>query len=113
MATSIYRSIIKFNADRPDNLALARRVWDAVPWVANAYTGSLRNDRSRDMIMWCVNRYGPERLWSGDPPGAGAWQRGGAVVNGWTWWGFDTDAKMREFLTAWPPPDGVEPESQE
>lgn len=103
MSTDLYLSIIDFNAKRgSEDLALAHEVWDMTPWVADVYDGPHNSMRYRDMMMWCMERWGEQAWW---PSGRkGAWQRGGATVDGWTWWGFDAEDKMREFVEAWPVP---------
>lgn len=102
--SDLYRSFIEWNAKRgEDDLRLAHQVWDMTPWVVDMFDGSMvRDDRYRQMIMWCHKKWGDPAWW---PSGRkGAWQRGGTTVNGWTWWGFDTKDKMNEFASAWPAP---------
>ena len=107
--TELYRRLIAYDADFGMNAMVAdllRRVWKPTPWMADVYTGSCGGDRERDIRDWCVEHYGEEAFVIGDKPGA--WQRGGVTVFGWTWMGFDTEAKLNEFLAAWPTPEGVE-----
>ena len=51
--------------------------------------------------QWCRERFGPE-AWPihGHP---GQWHRGSAIIHGWTWMGFATEAMLREFLAEWGP----------
>ncbi len=102
--SDLYRSIIEWNAKQgDDDLRLAHEVWDMTPWVVDMFDGSMKHDdRYRQMVMWCHERWGEQAWW---PSGRkGAWQRGGATVDGWTWWGFDTKDKMDDFASAWPAP---------
>lgn len=102
LATDLYRSIILWNEARgAEDVALAHEVWDMTPWVVDVFDSPSRdNARRMDMMLWCRDRWGEQAWW---PSGRkGAWQSGSATVDGWTWWGFDDEAKMIEFATAWP-----------
>ena len=101
MATEPYRSIMEFNEKRgASDLALAHEVWDMTPWIIDVHDGRVEDGLYRDLMVWCQSRWGAQAWW---PNGRkGAWQRGGATVDGWTWWGFDSEDKMREFVGAWP-----------
>lgn len=112
MASDLYRRVTAWNVEQGDaeRLALHHRVWDGTPWMVNWYTGGVSDGRTRDMIEWCHSQFGEQAWWPANRPGA--WQRGSATVNGWEWWGFDTEDKLRAFMAAWPKPDDV-PEQQE
>ena len=107
MASALYHDIIAWNEKQGDaeRTALAHRVWDGTPWMVDWYGGRVDEARTRAMIEWCYEKFGEQAWWPSDRPGA--WQRGSATVDGWTWWGFDTEDKMREFMAAWPKPDDV------
>lgn len=107
MSTDLYRRVMAWNEQLGDaeRTALAHRVWDGTPWIVNWYTGGVDHGRTRDMILWCVEKFGEQAWWPENRPGA--WQRGSATIHGWEWWGFDDEAKLREFMAAWPKPDNV------
>ena len=104
VASELYTSIIDWNTKRSaEDLALAHEVWDMTPWVVDVYDGRTQDGRYLEMMHWCRERWGDQAWW---PSGRkGSWQRGGATVDGWTWWGFDTENKMSEFVAAWPSPE--------
>ncbi len=106
MGTDLYQSIIDWNARQSaELLRLAHEVWDMTPWVVDVFEGANRDMGYMDRMHWCRERWGDQAWW---PSGLkGAWQRGGATVDGWTWWGFDSEDKMNEFLAAWPSPPSV------
>lgn len=87
-----------------EGLALNHKVWDGTPWMVNAFTGPIVEDRMHEIISWCRERFGPE-AWPihGKP---GNWHRGGATVQGWTWFGFATKEAMQQFEAEWGPFDG-------
>lgn len=84
---------------------LLRQVWSPTPWMVDAYTGACDTYRHLDIMHWCSEKFGPES-WPlhGEP---GNWHRGAFTVDGWTWYGFKTEAMLQEFLAAWPTPEGV------
>lgn len=95
---------------------LQHKVWDPTPWMLDVYTGNSDDDRMRVIMDWARERFGDE-AWPihGKP---GTWHRGGATVYGWTWFGFDTEERMREFQIKWgghdqehdgKPPEGLRP----
>ena len=105
MTTELYRSMIAYWEDKGDQsqLDLQHRVWDGAPWMVSAFTGCIADDRDMEMRDWCRNMFGDE-AWPihGKP---GSWKRGGATIDGWTWYGFETEEMMRRFQEAWPGPD--------
>ncbi len=79
---------------------LMRKVWSGTPWMTEVYTercDSLLDGAIRD---WCYEQYGPE-AWPIHGH-AGKWHRGGATINGFTWFGFETEAMMNGFKAAFP-----------
>lgn len=108
MATDLYRRSTEWAEKRQDprGLALHHKVWDATPWMVNAYTGRIGDERDAEIREWCSEQFGDE-AWPihGRP---GLWHRGGGTVNGWTWIGFATQEMMDRFEAAWPAPEGVE-----
>lgn len=105
MATELYRDTIAW-ADRnldEGGVALQHTVWDGTPWMVDAFTGSIESDRDYEIRKWCNEEFGPEaRPIHGIP---GAWHRGVATVNGWTWIGFAEREMMERFVAAWPKPE--------
>jgi hypothetical protein len=113
--TPLYHSIIEHaNGDGPcHDLELTHKVWDPTPWVVDVYLGDrentstpLRQDECA-IKRFCRANFGKESWPMHDEPAA--WYSGGAIVDGWTWFGFDSEQKMNQFLEAWPdnsmPPD--------
>lgn len=107
--THIYRGLLDHDYGDPERTAMMHTVWDATPWICDAYTGSFGEELTRRLEIreWCTERFGPE-AWPihGRP---GRWHTGGVTIHGWTWIGFDTEEAMREFQAAWPAPEGVAP----
>lgn len=103
--TELFYAALAYDAARSDRDGLMREVWGGTPWMVDAYDGPDHEPRRREMLEWCLERFGPE-AWPlhGRP---GRWHRGGATINGWTWFGFDTEEALAEFEAAWPAPDGV------
>lgn len=98
--TDLYRRIISYEYRTDEQSDLQRKVWSPTPWVVNVFEG--RND---DMMYfeigeWCRENIGPES--SPIHEMQGEWRRGGATVDGWTWYGFATEEIMNRFLEAWP-----------
>lgn len=86
---------------------LMHQVWDPTPWMIDVYLGDQcegppGHDREHDHAMheWCRERLGDEG-WPihGHPR---RWYTGGVTVDGWQWWGFDTEDAMQAFKQAWP-----------
>ncbi len=103
--SDLYRRSMTYYEEHDSDPALQHKVWDATPWMVNAYTGSMTEDRDTEMRLWCFEQFGDE-AWPihGKP---GNWHRGGATIYGWTWFGFATERMMNEFIAAWPIPDGI------
>lgn len=106
MATELYERVIAFDYGDAQRSDLMQRVWARTPWMVNAYSGSYDDPRSREMMHW-LYQSGPECSVINEREGR--WQRGGATVHGWTWFGFATRAEMDRFITAWPTPEDVAP----
>lgn len=108
MGSELYERTIEWSKANLDDEGheLTRLCWDDRPWMINAYTGSLDDDRELKIIEWCREQFGDE-AWPihGRP---GNWYRGGATVFGWTHIGFATEGMMNSFIEAWPSPDNVE-----
>lgn len=104
MSTELYRQYIDYAASRgKEDLDLAHEVWDATPWIVDAWEGDHDSMRYRDMLLWCDERWGNQAWWPSGRPGS--WQRGSAIIFGWNWWGFDTEDKMHAFMAQWPSPE--------
>ncbi len=81
------------------NDALMHQVWDATPWMVAAFTGSPDDDRSREIMEWCRDEFGPEAWPIHDKPGD--WHSGGAIIDGWAWMGFSTQEQIDTFIARW------------
>lgn len=97
--TDLYRRIIA-HAQGRSHEALTRKAWDPTPWVVDVFDGSPDDEERYTMMEWCTEHFGPESWPIHDRPAK--WYRGGATVDGWTWYGFATEEMMNQFLEAWP-----------
>lgn len=103
MSSRLHREYVL--ADDGPHGELSRKVWAGNPWIIDMYVGNGHPDsRERDMILWCRDKFGDETQPFGDEPIYRRWRRGGATVYGWGWFGFETEADMKAFEEAWPPP---------
>ncbi len=105
MATDLYHRMLAFNYGDPERADLMKKVWQGTPWMVDSYTGRTGDERERDMLHWCHETFG-KQAWPLHG-GEGTWQRGGATIHGWTWFGFSTEAYMRRFVEKWPTPEDV------
>lgn len=105
VGTDLYRRVTAYAEERgADDLALHLKVWQPTPWMIDVYVGKTY---SEEWLLpahheWCNANLG-EESWPihGHP---GVWHRGGATVDGWTWYGFATEDLMRRFLAQFPQP---------
>ncbi len=100
--TDLYRRTVAYDYGDAERNDLMRRIWTPTPWMVSAFTGRCTEDRDRKMRNWCRDQFGYECFPIHKRPGT--WQRGTATINGWTWFGFATEAQMRQFEEAWPSP---------
>jgi len=104
--TPLFERTMAFEHANAETTALMRKVWEPTPWMVSAYTGRGRDrERECEMLMWCYDNIGPQASPIHDKPGR--WQRGNATVDGWTWFGFTSEADMQAFVARWPAPEGV------
>lgn len=99
VGSALYQQMLAFDYGDTERNELMRKVWSGTPWMVNAWTGSPDDDEFRWIMDWCRERWGPE-AWPLHDRG-GTWQRGGATIHGWTWFGFATEAMMQEFAERW------------
>lgn len=80
---------------------LMREVWSVTPWMVDAYTGGYSNnlEREENIREWCREHFGQEA--SPLHGIKGAWQRGSATINGYTWMGFATQEMLEKFCQRW------------
>jgi hypothetical protein len=106
MATDLFHRTMAFDRD-PERKALMRKVWEPTPWMIEVYTGHhpYEDPRERQILEWCFAELGQES--SPIHHKTGRWHRGSATINGWTWFGFTTEADMQRYLAAWPTPAGI------
>ena len=104
--TELYKRIIKHATEKDDDerLALSHKVWDPTPFVIDVYMGEIaefgmRTDE-RTIREYCRGYFGKESWPIHDEPAD--WYRGGATVDGWTWFGFKTKEMMDKFIFDWP-----------
>lgn len=105
MATRLYQQILAFNYGDTERSDLMKEVWQGTPWMLDAYTGHMGDSRERDMLHWCYDTFGEQAFPIHGRPGV--WQRGGATIHGWTWFGFSNESDMQRFKERWPTPEGV------
>ena len=112
IGNDLYHRTITYDYQNEGRRALMEEVWSGTPWMVNAYTGRVSDDRWREMMVWCQDQFGPEAHPIHGMPGT--WKVGGATVFGWTWFGFDTPEKLDQFIAKWPaPPDADEARDRE
>jgi hypothetical protein len=105
VGTDLFHRTMAFNDEDDARSAIMRKVWTPTPWMVDAYTGRCGDTREHGMIHWCRDAFGAES--SPIHSRSGDWHRGSATVNGWTWFGFASEALMRQFVGAWPQPDSI------
>ncbi|MGJ4893732.1 hypothetical protein ACQR2B_06830 [Bradyrhizobium oligotrophicum] len=103
--TDLFRRAMAFDYGDAERSAIMREVWTPTPWMVEAYTGRCDEIREHNIIHWCHDAFGQAA--SPIHGRTGDWQRGCATVHGWTWFGFSSEALMRQFLGAWPQPDSI------
>jgi hypothetical protein len=108
MSTDLHKQMVAFNYGDGERCALMEKVWRDTPWMVDVYSGGYSNDRNREhaILTWCYKQFGDQSSPIHDRPGT--WQRGSATINGWTWFGFATEAQMLAFVEHWPMPEGIE-----
>lgn len=111
LATDLYRRMLDFNYKSDERAELMEEVWRGTPWMLDVDTGTINDDREREIIGWCYDNLGRQAFPFGDEPRRGSWQRGGATVNGWIWIGFETREIMQQFIEAFPDSVKLEPET--
>lgn len=94
-----HRSMAYYETKERDGGELQHKVWDGTPWMIDAYTGDVADDRDMEMREWCEEHIGPE-AWPIHGR-QGDWHRGGATVYGWTWFGFRTEEMLKRFADRW------------
>ncbi len=105
MGSELYKRAMAYYEANDDRAELNHQVWDGTPWMVDAYTGRVNEDRWHAMVTWCREKFGDEAWPIHDK--SGQWQRGMATINGWSWFGFATEEQMKQFIEAWPPPEGI------
>lgn len=102
IGSELYRRTMAYDYKDAARTEVMHMVWDGSPWMCDAYTGSTTDDRDHEIRQWCRDQFGPESWPLHGMPGK--WQRGGATVYGWTWFGFETEEMMNQFIERWPEP---------
>ena len=100
MGTDLYRWLMSESANNQDGGELEYKIWSPTPWMVDVFTGQISNSgRFREIMEWCREKFGPESLPIHGKEGV--WRSSSATVYGWTWMGFDTQERMKEFLQVW------------
>lgn len=107
MSTQLHKNMLAFDYADAERAQLMHHVWKDTPWMIDVYSGGYSNHRDRefDIQTWCYQQFGEKASPIHDRPGR--WQRGGATIHGWTWFGFSTEAEMLAFVARWPTPEGI------
>jgi len=105
MSTDLHRRMLAFNYEDDDRAALMRKIWEPTPWMVDAYDGGYSPHRNHKIMQWCYDTFGEQAFPIHGL--SGRWQRGSTTINGWTWFGFSTQAEMEQFIARWPTPEGV------
>lgn len=107
MSTDLHKRMLAFDHGDKERDDLMEMVWRDTPWMVDVYSGGYsRNlDREHDILTWCYDRFGEQCFPIHGK--TGRWQRGTATVDGWTWFGFSTEAEMLAFVEHWPTPKGI------
>lgn len=92
---NIHAEIMQMNSGECERDTLMRDVWGGFPFVFDVFTDRINSDRDHDMRKFCRASFGREAFLGKD----GVWQRGGATVNGWTWFGFQREEDAQAFLS--------------
>jgi hypothetical protein len=100
MSTDLYDRTIVFDYGDRRRADLMAKVWSATPFMIDCFTGPINSERERQYREWLHDNMGPQA--SPIHKREGDWQFGGAVIHGWTWLGFKTEAQMKEFLARFP-----------
>lgn len=103
--TALFGRTLAFDHGDQERNDLMRKVWSVTPWMVDAYTGSIAEERVRAMLCWCHEAFGDQASPIHDK--AGRWQCGGATIYGWTWFGFSTREELEQFIARWPTPPGI------
>lgn len=107
MMTPLYQRTIARYQSEPELNDLMFKVWSPTPWMVDAFTGRICEDRDHQMRAWCHEQFGDEC--SPILGKTGTWQRGYATINGWTWFGFASEEQMASFCDAWPSSEAPRP----
>lgn len=105
MTTPLYDRMLAFNYEDDERSELMRKVWSGHPWMVDSFTSGYRHGREYEILDWCYETFGQQASPIHDRPGA--WLRGNATVNGWTWFGFTNESDMNAFVERWPTPADI------
>lgn len=106
--SDLYHRTLAYDYGDADRSRLMAEVWSVTPWMVNVFTDNINGDRERNINDWCRSHFGDEAHPIHGRPGS--WQRGGATIYGWTWYGFISERMMDEFCALWCPPEGIDAE---
>lgn len=100
------RAIVEYDYKHLDN-DLQLKAWSNTPWMIDVNVGCDEDSRhigrsklEQKMQSWCLEQFGDEAWPIHDRPGN--WNRGGATIHGWVWYGFHTEAMMQQFMAEFP-----------
>lgn len=99
IGTPLFHRTMQWAKENDNELTV--EVWKDTPWMVEAYTGSMGSDDDIhvEIMRWCREGFGQEAWPIHKRPGT--WRRGGATVDGWTWFGFATKEMLEIFSGRW------------
>jgi len=97
--TQLFQNAMEYDYGDKNRAKLMHNVWKDTPYMVDAWTGSTAANRDYEMLEWCYYHFGDQHYPIHGKPGD--WQRGGATINGWTWYGFRTAKQLKQFLDHW------------
>lgn len=96
IGSDLYLSMLAFDYADQERADLMHYVWSVTPWIIDCYTGSINDERMREMRGWLRENMGPQAFPIHGK--AGDWQYGSATIQGWTWVGFATEEQLSRFV---------------
>jgi hypothetical protein len=102
--TELYTNALNYYKGKmsQEDADLHIKVWQPTPYMIDVFTGETREEyliMSKKIHDWCLDNLGKSHYSICNK--IGVWQRGGATVDGWTWYGFKTEEMMNKFKEVW------------
>jgi hypothetical protein len=97
--TPLYERMAAHEYGNPEVGDLMRKIWAGTPWMIDCYTERIGGGLFVEIMQWCRRRWGVEAWPIHSRPGR--WQSGSATVDGWTWFGFESEEMLAKFKAQW------------